>query len=576
MQPTATRQYPKAWTVCILASLMLFLMLASNASTAHAHGFRPLVPYDLPVCTARVLVCEAPSSLSNAESANYQRAHVPTASAQAQSVRTPSNDRGCIDGSGAPRSCDLSGPFEYMPRMIGAGKATIGAAQKLEPMSATNCVGGAAGPYPCSNIDLLSFIPLSDIGGGGGSDIWGWTDPDTGKEYALMGRSNGTSFVDISDPENPIYLGNLPAEDGIESSWRDIKVYSNHAFIVADDSPFKARSHGMQVFDLTQLRTTAIGTTTLPITFASTAVYTATVTAHNIAINEETGFAYIVGSQRTMNVTTPDDPTGGCRAGLHMVDITTPANPTFAGCFSTDGYTHDTQCVIYTGPDAEHQGREICFNSNEDTLTIVDVTDKSNPVQLSRAWYASTCVPADESNPDVDCFIDGSGYSFYTHQGWLTEDQTFFLQDDELDELGREHATRTYIWDVQDLDNPILKTNYETNITSLDHNLYTRDRYVYQANYTSGLRVLDAAAIETSPLFEVAYFDIHPGGYGAGSGSGPTPNGVSPFDGAWSNYPYFDSGVVIVSGISEGLFVLRPNLSRATVTNTYMPFIWQQ
>jgi len=112
------------------------------------------------------------------------------------------------------------------------------------------CVNGLAGPYPCRNANLLAFLPLSAIGGGqSASDLWGWTDPETGKEYALVGRSTGTAFVDISEPTQPVYLGDLPTET-VESSWREIKVYGSYAFIVSE-APF----HGMQVFDLTQLRT---------------------------------------------------------------------------------------------------------------------------------------------------------------------------------------------------------------------------------------------------------------------------------------------------------------------------------
>lgn len=118
----------------------------------------------------------------------------------------------------------------------------------LQPLALTPCENGFAGIYPCENVDLLAFMPLSTIGGGSGNDIWGWTDPLTGKEYALMGRSSGTSFVDISDPVNPVYIGNLPTHTS-NSSWRDIKVYANYAFVVSE-----ASGHGMQVFDLTRLR----------------------------------------------------------------------------------------------------------------------------------------------------------------------------------------------------------------------------------------------------------------------------------------------------------------------------------
>ena len=125
---------------------------------------------------------------------------------------------------------------------------SLAAASAASALHLTPCVNGSAGGFPCDAVDLLEHMPNAIIGGGNGNDIWGWTDPQTGKEYALMGRTSGTSFVDLSDPGIPIYLGNLPTHTS-NSSWRDIKVYANHAFIVSE-----ANGHGMQIFDLTQLR----------------------------------------------------------------------------------------------------------------------------------------------------------------------------------------------------------------------------------------------------------------------------------------------------------------------------------
>ncbi len=369
------------------------------------------------------------------------------------------------------------------------------------------CTGGFADIFPCENVDLLSHLNLSEIGGGTGNDLWGWEDPLDGKEYALMGRSNGTAFVDVSDPENPIYLGNLPTHTG-SSTWRDIKTYQNHAFVVSDSNG----AHGMQVFDLTQLRNLL----NPPITFSETAHYAGFNSAHNVAINEDSGFAYVVGSN-------------ACSAGLHIVDISTPAAPVFAGCFSADGYTHDVQCVNYSGPDADHQGKEICFASNEDTVTIVDVTDKGNTTQLARVGYA------------------GEGY---THQGWLTADQQYFLHDDELDELFFGHNTRTYVWDVSDLDNPTLNGFHEHGGPNIDHNQYvTADGFSFQSNYTQGLRIMEITDPATASLTQAGFFDTFPENDAAGS-----------FSGSWSNYPFFDSGIVLISDTTRGVFVVRPNL----------------
>ncbi len=137
------------------------------------------------------------------------------------------------------------------------------AAENLAAQSFTSCTDGFAGTYPCANVDLMAFLPLDQIGGGYGNDIWGWTDPETGKEYAIMGRTTGTSFVDISDPANPVYLGNLALHGStFSSTWRDIKVYADHAFVVSE-----ANNSGMQVFDLTLLRSVV----SPPVTFTETA-----------------------------------------------------------------------------------------------------------------------------------------------------------------------------------------------------------------------------------------------------------------------------------------------------------------
>ncbi|HET9332937.1 MAG TPA: choice-of-anchor B family protein [Gemmatimonadota bacterium] len=381
------------------------------------------------------------------------------------------------------------------------------------------CAQGEAAGFECKDVTLLSFVPVQSIGGTRGvelNDIWGWTDPQTGKEYALVGRMDGTSFVDITDPENPVFVGDLPKTDGSPgATWRDIKVYKDHAFIVADASG----EHGVQVFDLTRLRNVP----NMPATFTEDAHYDRIHSAHNIVINEETGFAYTVGNGE-----------GGdtCGGGLHMIDIRDPKNPQFAGCFSDPntgiqktGYTHDAQCVLYKGPDEDYAGREICFGSNETALSIADVTDKANPVAISVAEY-----------PNVA----------YTHQAWLTEDHRYLLMDDEGDELaGLVDNTRTLIWDVSDLDDPIvLKEFLNPNSTAVDHNLYVRGDKVYQSNYVQGLRILDISDIENPE--EVGFFDTVP--YGDNS-----PR----FDGSWSNYPYFESGTIVVTSGKEGLFLLK-------------------
>ena len=184
----------------------------------------------------------------------------------------------------------------------------------------------------------------------------------------------------------------------------------------------------------------------------------------------------------------------------------------------------------YIGPDPDHQGAEICFNSNTDTLTIVDVTNKAAPAMLSRTGYT------------------GSGY---THQGWLTDDHAYFVLGDEYDESRDPSVTgtTTYLWDVRDLDSPALVGTHVSTTRAIDHNQYVKGKYTYQSNYQAGLRILDVTDIANGNLTEVAFFDM-------------VPDSDSPevYEGTWGNYPFFDSGIVIVSERKQGLFVLRPNL----------------
>ena len=385
-----------------------------------------------------------------------------------------------------------------------------------------DCSDGTAKSFTCNKVDLKSFLPIKDIGGKRGielNDIWGWTDPQTGERYALVGRTNGTSFVNITDPANPVYVGQLPLTDGARvNSWRDIKVYNDHAYIVADN----AGKHGMQIFDLTQLRD--VDGEAMPKTFDETAIYNGIHSAHNVVINTDTGYGYIVGSSGGGNT---------CGGGLHMVNLENPTSPSFEGCFSDPstgrsgtGYSHDAQCVVYEGPDQEYQGREICIGANETAISIADVTNKDNPKAISTGSY-----------PD----------HAYVHQGWLSENHRYFYQNDELDELqGKAERTRTLVWDLKDLDNPKLVNEKLLSEPTTDHNLYIKGETMYQANYYSGLRILDISD-RTNPQ-EVAHFDTEPFGENRPG-----------FDGAWSVYPYFENGPVIVSSIGQGLFVVDPS-----------------
>ncbi|MEM8485568.1 MAG: choice-of-anchor B family protein [Bacteroidota bacterium] len=403
---------------------------------------------------------------------------------------------------------------------MGAWEATASLISEVAHLASVKggkvlCEDGAASHFDCEKVDMISFMSRSEISPNRGSkmtDIWGWEDPETGAEYVLQGREDGVAFIDIRDPYNPVYVGQMMKTEGSPGSgWRDVKVYKDHAFVVADG----AGEHGVQIFDLRQLRDVPAGE--MPKDFEQTAHYDGVHSTHNIVINEETGFAYAVGNRAGGTV---------CGGQLHMINVQDPVNPTFAGCFSHQGAggTHDAQCVVYRGPDSEFQGKEVCLNSNGGSFIIADVSDKKNPSTISHTTYPNLA---------------------YTHQGWLTEDQRYFYMNDELDEMnGSVEQTRTLIWDVSELGDPVLVKEFMLDSKASDHNLYIKGDLLYESNYQAGLRILDISDPE-NPV-EVAHFDTVPFG-----------EDEAGFGGSWSNYPYFKSGIIAVSSRGEGMFLLK-------------------
>jgi choice-of-anchor B domain-containing protein len=365
-------------------------------------------------------------------------------------------------------------------------------------LAQTPCSGGTANGFPCEGYNLQSKFVLAEMGASEGNDSWGWTDPLDGTEYALVGLDNGTAFINIADPVNPIYLGKLPTHTD-PSIWRDIKVYNNYAYIVSE-----ANGHGLQVFDLTRLRSVA----SPPETFTEDGHLGVFGSAHNIAINEDSGYAYVVGA----------DPANG---GPLFINLQNPLSPFMIGDYDGSGYTHDAQIITYDGPDSDYTGQEILFGSNANEVVIVNVTDKSNPQLISTITYGNTS---------------------YTHQGWLTEDRNYLLVGDEIDEQDFGFNTRTIVFDVSDLDNPSFNFDYFADIASTDHNGYVVGNTFYLSSYSGGMRVIDISDIANQNINEIGYFDTYPA------------NNNANYRGSWNVYPFFASGNIVISG--EGGFTL--------------------
>jgi choice-of-anchor B domain-containing protein len=348
--------------------------------------------------------------------------------------------------------------------------------------------------FPRKGVQLLSWLPPEwiDPNSRGANDCWGYVSP-SGREYAIIGLQMSTAFVEITDPSAPKVVGVIPSTGSL---WRDIKTFGTYAYSVTEASV------GVQIIDLAQIDSGVV-------TLANTVTTGGVPATHNAVIDEVSGYLYRAG--------------GGSGRGLRAYDLNAdPVNPPFVGQWN-GRYVHDAQVVTYTsGP---YAGRQIAFCcgglNNGSTMTgviVLDVTNKSNMYVRDYGYY---------SNPA------------YSHQGWLSPDRQLFYVNDEKDGSGQK--TRTIVMDVSDLSNLKHVTSFNSKARAISHNLYTKGNRIFEANYRAGLRVFDS----TNPLAptEIGWFDTWPS------------DDATRFNGLWSNYPFFPSGVVIGSDLEKGLFV---------------------
>ncbi len=359
-----------------------------------------------------------------------------------------------------------------------------------------------------ANVTFLSQVALHEFPGGptAVNDVWGYTSP-TGREYVIVGLRQGTGFVDITNPQDPVVIANIPDSTSL---WSDMATYQHYAFNVNE------RADGMQVFDLSEIDA---GTVTL----IGAMTQNGFTDAHSVFVNPTSGYAYLCGSNA---------PT----SGLVIVDVRDPTAPNTVGIWN-EFYVHDVYVTSYD--DCPYTGRsgacEIAFAfAGSFGLKIVDVTNKLATQTIASLDY------------------ENRGYC---HQGWLSEDRRTLFFGDESDETRFALPTTTHVVNVEDVANPVYLGTFTNGLPSIDHNLMVRGDLIFAANYTSGLRVFDTSDI--GAIHEVGHLDTFPDTDATG------------FEGAWGVFSDFASGLVVISSRQEsetdadmhsGLFIAYPCL----------------
>jgi choice-of-anchor B domain-containing protein len=396
---------------------------------------------------------------------------------------------------------------------------TIVASEKSQ--SVAPCVSGLSDVYPCNSVSLQSHLSLAQLlpASTRGADVWGFTDLNTGREYAIMGLDNGVAIVDITDPQAPEQVAYAA---GTNTIWREITTYQRYdqtakrwrayAYVTADRSPDR-----LMLLDLSGLPN---GVEQVNFLSEFTSAHTAYMVNadYTYGIPESANGAQLVISGAGIN--------GG---NYRLYSLAQPRSPALLS-IGNAGYTHDvasfgvndarknTQCASAIG----QTKCQVLTDFNETTIDVWDVTNPSATVLLGRQSYVGAS---------------------YVHSGWWTEDGRYLFAHDELDEQNLGLNTTVRVFDMSNLAAPNLVGSWVGDTRAIDHNGYVRGNRYYFSNYSEGLTVLDITT-PTAPQ-RVGFFDTYPASNQAG------------FVAAWGAYPFFASGSMIVGDINSGLYVLK-------------------
>jgi len=276
-----------------------------------------------------------------------------------------------------------------------------------------------------------------------------------GHEYALVGGSQGLIIVEVTNPDAPVKLVQLP---GPTSLWKEIKTYGHYAYVTSEGG------QGVQIVDLSQLPNP---NPAYKFYTGDGAIAGQLNTIHALHIDTTAGYLYAYGSSLFSG-------------GAVILDLQDPYNPTYTSHFDDLGYIHDgwvDNDTLYAG--------HIYLGS----FSIVDMKDKTKPAVLGI-----------QRTPNA-----------FTHNTWMSKDRTTIFATDEVD---NSFLSAYDIRDPQDI-KFLDKIQAQPGTNSMVHNTHILENYAVTAWYSSGVSVVDVT--RPGNLVQTGLFDVAPAWQGGGS-----------------------------------------------------------
>lgn len=327
------------------------------------------------------------------------------------------------------------------------------------------------------------------------NEVWGWVNPQTGREYALIGSQMGVHIIDVSDKE---HIKEVDFVAGRSDSVinRDFKSEGNYVYAFAHQ-----KAGSMQIWDMA----------TLPDSVHI--VYDDVMYADKEKKTPLFDIAHAIFIENNrLYITNPRYPNMPNDKGLAVLDISDPTFPTVKKIYTKDdfGGVH----ALFVRNDTAY------LNSGGSGLYIVDMKDLDNPIVLYR--------------------YEGYPFSGFNHTGWLSDTGKIYVMADET------WGTPVKVLDVKDPTNPTLLSYlnpymvYDSN--AIPHNQFVVGQYAITSYYYDGVQIYDISDPKNPSM--AGYYDTYP------------QENDHTFKGCWGVYPFLPSGRILASDMQTGLYVL--------------------
>ena len=313
--------------------------------------------------------------------------------------------------------------------------------------------------YPSLNINLLAHLnPEKDVTGIDGrkySGCWGWAQPNKNREYAIIGTSSQTYFVDVTNPTTPVIVDSVKAKHA-GCTWREIKTYQNYCYIVSDDAP----PNTFQIVDMQYLPDSA------HVVHDGTTYFER---SHTIFIDNE-----------KMYCSSVTDASGIGYSTMRVYSLATPTAPLLLKKLEQDVNT----TIIDVVHDMYVRNDTIYASCGFKGFHILKLT-ASNTFSLIQSFT-------------------GYAYSGYNHSSWQTDDRKTMVFTDEVGA----HLPAKVI-DVTNFNNITLVDTIRSSYTATAHNPYiVGNRWCWLSSYQDGLYLYDISNPSNTTIY--GYFDTQP------------------------------------------------------------------